>query len=334
MPRQNNDNFGEAMLVQPSEILKNLPTPVQQIRDEIFEKHAIELYLKRDDLIHPEISGNKWRKLKYNLIAVGEQGKKRILTFGGAYSNHIAATAAAGKLSGFQTIGIIRGEELNTSKNHTLAFARENGMQLEFISREDYPKKSEADFIAGLHEKFGDFYLVPEGGANELGVKGCMEILNEVEEDFDFICAACGTGTSIAGIIASAKINQKVIGFPVLKGGGFLEKEITSLIKRTQLYLGIDTLPTANWQLPTDYSFGGYAKHMPELLEFIRDFKAKHGIELDFVYTGKMMFGIYDLMKKGFFPKGSRILAIHTGGLQGNLSIPDLFKTISDNFGI
>ncbi|GAC1371004.1 MAG: pyridoxal-phosphate dependent enzyme [Aquirhabdus sp.] len=274
---------------------------------------GIQLYLKREDRLHPTISGNKFRKLKYNLIEAKAHGVTTLLTFGGAYSNHIAAVSAAGKECGFETIGIIRGEELidKIVDNPTLRQAQDNGMQLHFISRSDYRRKADADFTEQLKSKFGTFYLIPEGGTNSLAVQGCEEILTEQDkqdkQDFDYICCAVGTGGTIAGIINSSSDTQKVLGFPALKGD-FLFDEIRQWTTRT------------NWDLCLDYHFGGYAKTTPELLQFIQQFQQQTGIEIEPIYTGKMLFGIFDLIEKGYFPENSKILAIHTGGLQGNLS--------------
>ena len=294
---------------------QHLPTPIHQIHETLFEEKEVQLFLKRDDLIHPEVSGNKWRKLKYNLQEAQRKNLDTILTFGGAYSNHIAATAAACKMAGMKSIGIIRGEELNEQDNPTLRKAIEDGMLLHFISREEYRRKNESVFIEKLHQRFGDFYLIPEGGANEFGMKGCMEIMQEVQEHFDIVCIACGTGTTLAGIVASLQPNQKALGFPALKGGDFLEKEIFNLMKQS----GNST--SQSFQLISKYHFGGYARHTPELLQFIRDFKTSQGIELDFIYTGKMLFCIYEMIKNDFFPRGANILSVHTGGLQGNNSV-------------
>lgn len=266
----------------------------------------IRFTVKREDLLHPHISGNKFRKLKYNILQAKAQGKTCLLTFGGAFSNHIAATAAAGKEYGFNTIGIIRGEELaaKISENPTLSFARDCGMQLQFISREAYRNKAEVYFTEGLREQFGDFYLVPEGGTNALAVQGCEEILNEGDSAFTHICCAVGTGGTISGIINSALPHQKVIGFPALKGAG-LSDDICKFARK------------GDWQLVEDYHFGGYGKVTEELIVFINDFYAATGILLDPVYTGKLFFGVIDLIKKGYFPQDSDVLLIHTGGLQG-----------------
>ncbi len=271
---------------------------------------GVELVIKREDKIHPHISGNKYRKLKYNLIAATpkcrEQNINTLLTFGGAYSNHIAATAAAGKEFGFKTIGIIRGEELadKIADNPTLTFAQQCDMQFKFVSRQDYRKKTESKFLAALEKEFGNFYVLPEGGTNELAIKGCEEILTKEDTIFDYVCVPVGTGGTISGLINSAKEHQKILGFPALKGD-FLQEEI-------KLFTTKD-----NWKLITDYHFGGYGKINSELITFINQFKEGTGIPLDPVYTGKMLFGIVDLIRKGYFKKGSKILAIHTGGLQG-----------------
>jgi len=266
----------------------------------------IRLAVKREDLLHPHISGNKFRKLKYNILQAKTDGKTSLLTFGGAFSNHIAATAAAGKEYGFNTIGIIRGEELADKiiENPTLSFARDRGMQLEFISREAYRTKTDSIFIESLQEQFGDFYLVPEGGTNALAVKGCGEILNEKDGAFTHICCAVGTGGTIAGIINSALPHQKVIGFPALKGAG-LSDDICKFARK------------GNWKLAEGYHFGGYGKVTEELITFMNDFYSTTGILLDPVYTGKLFFGVIDLIMKGYFPQNSDILLIHTGGLQG-----------------
>lgn len=267
---------------------------------------AVELYLKREDKIHPFVSGNKYRKLKYNLLEAKKNGFNTLLTFGGAFSNHIAAVASAGNLLDFKTIGVIRGEELNDkiSENSTLSFAKENGMQFKFVSRELYRNKTSEVFLNDLKEAFGTFYLIPEGGTNTLAVKGCEEILTSEDETFDFICAAVGTGGTISGLINCSKPSQQVLGFPALKGD-FLKEDISKFATQT------------NWKLITDYHFGGYAKINEELVAFINQFKVDYNVALDPIYTGKMLFGIIDLINKNYFPKGSKILVIHTGGLQG-----------------
>ncbi|TXE17586.1 1-aminocyclopropane-1-carboxylate deaminase/D-cysteine desulfhydrase [Psychroserpens burtonensis] len=265
-----------------------------------------QVFIKPEYLNHPYISGNKYRKLKYNLIEAKKTEKDTLLTFGGAYSNHIAAVAAVGREFEFKTIGIIRGEELASKidSNPTLKFAQSSGMSFKFISREQYRNKTTDEFISDLKNEFGDFYLIPEGGTNTLAIKGCEEILTEADREYDYICCSVGTGGTISGLINSALPHQKIIGFPALKGD-FLSEEITKFARNK------------NWELNTNYHFGGYAKINDELIDFINQFKGLHSIPLDPIYTGKMMFGIYDLIDKGYFPKHSKILAIHTGGLQG-----------------
>ena len=275
-----------------------------------FEATNSSLYIKREDLIDPFISGNKFRKLKYNLAEASKNNFKTILTFGGAFSNHIAATAAAGKRFGFKSIGIIRGEELGDDlaktlqQNATLSYANSCGMQLEFVSREVYKNKAEPAFIQDLESKYGEFYLIPEGGTNELAIKGCEEILKPEDQNFNFICCPVGTGGTIAGIINSASPHQNVIGFPALKGD-WLASEIEKYTNKE------------NWQLNTNYHFGGYAKTDATLISFINNFRKEYQIPLDPVYTGKMLFGIFDMIQSSGFPQNSRILAVHTGGLQG-----------------
>lgn len=268
--------------------------------------NGITLTVKREDLLHPFVSGNKFRKLKYNLLQAKTEGHTTLLTFGGAFSNHIAAVAFAGKENGFKTIGVIRGDELRDkiNENPTLKFSQECGMQFEFISREAYRNKNETNFLEQLKNEFGSFYLIPEGGTNELAVKGCEEILTADDSQFDCICCAVGTGGTIAGIIKSAGQNQNILGFPALKGD-FLQDEIRIFA------------PEQGWKLINDYHFGGYGKITIELIDFINDFFTRTRIPLDPIYTGKMFFGVIDLIEKGYFAKNSKILLIHTGGLQG-----------------
>ena len=274
--------------------------------DELILNTNIQVVIRRDDLIHPIISGNKYRKLKYNIEAAKLSGTSTLLTFGGAFSNHIAATAFAGNEFGLETIGIIRGEELAMQKelNPTLEFAQSCGMKLKFVSREVYKNKLDTEFLGELKSEFGPFYLLPEGGTNNLAVKGCEEILTDQDDAFDIICCCVGTGGTISGLINSSFKHQKVLGFPALKGD-FLRRDIRKFVNRN------------NWELISDYHFGGYAKIKPELITFINEFKRQYNIPLDPIYTGKMMFGICDLIKKDYFPSGAKILVIHSGGLQG-----------------
>lgn len=291
-----------------------LETKVSDIEQVYFSEIAdsgVSLFIKREDKLHPFISGNKYRKLKYNLVEAKNQEKTTLITFGGAYSNHIAASAAAGSQFGFNTIGVIRGEELANNleevlqNNPTLKFASKHNMQFHFVSRSAYREKTSKEFLDNLKQQFGDFYLVPEGGTNTFAVKGCEEILTERDTVYNVICSSVGTGGTISGIINSTKEYQKTIGFLALKGD-FLQNEIKKYV-----------LTNKNWSLNTNYHFGGYAKVSETLINFINKFKGETGIPLDPVYTGKMLFGIVDLIKNDYFEKGTSILAIHTGGLQG-----------------
>ncbi len=281
----------------------------------LLKKHDVEFYVKREDKLQAFVSGNKYRKLKYNLLEADTLGYKTLLTFGGAYSNHIAATASAGALLGFKTIGVIRGEELEKAinDNPTLSFAKKNGMHFKFVSREDYRNKTSKDFLENLKAEFNDFYLIPEGGTNALAVKGCEEILSDSDKLFDYICCAVGTGGTISGLVNGSQPNQKVLGFPALKGD-FLKEDISKFANKN------------NWKLITDYHFGGYAKINTELVSFMNQFKKASGIPLDPIYTSKMLFGIFDLIEQKYFPKGSKILAIHTGGLQAVSGINNKLK--------
>lgn len=280
--------------------------------------------VKREDLNHPFISGNKWWKLKYNLEEARRLDKKTLLTFGGAYSNHIYAVAAAAKECKFKSIGIIRGEEV-LPLNPTLRFATGHGMQLHYVSREDYRKKNEAGYIQQLHDTFGDFYSIPEGGTNSLAVKGCSEFAQTLLDiDFDYLCLAAGTGGTMAGIIEGFADKREVIGISVLKGD-FLTKEIVELLKNSALKKKSSQV-YGKWQVLTSYHHGGYAKVSDALQNFIREMYRQHNLPLDPVYTGKLMWAVLEEVKKGFFKRGSTILALHTGGLQGALSYQNLYE--------
>jgi len=293
----------------------------QQVFLPILEEKKVELFIKREDLIHPFVSGNKFRKLKYNLLEAKKLKKKAVLTFGGAYSNHIVATAVAGKLAGFKTFGVIRGDELGKNlketieENATLREAQNHGMKFHFVSRELYRQKTSFGFIEKMKNKWGDFYVIPEGGTNCLAVDGCQEILTEEDAKFDYICSAVGTGGTISGLINASTKHQKIIGFPALKGN-FLSEEIRKYVSRKK-----------NWKLQKTYHFGGYAKFNEELIAFINNFTEQTGVLLDPIYTGKMVFGIVDLIEKGEFSEGTKILAIHTGGMQGIAGVNQLLES-------
>ena len=263
------------------------------------------------------IGGNKWRKLKYNLIQASTENKLTLLTFGGAWSNHIAATAAAGDRFGFDTIGIIRGE-YHDKLNPTLQFAQDCGMRLSFVDRVTYRNKYASDFIDTLHRRYGDFYLLPEGGSNNLAVTGCAGIVTDIDAEFDIITVPSGTGATLAGIISALHADQSALGFAVLKGANFLDDDVRRMLVE-------NGNPSAhNWRIEHDYHFGGYARTTTQLFAFIKYFKSAFGIELDAVYTGKMLFGLFDLIRNGRFDKGTRVVAVHTGGVQGNAGFPQL----------
>ena len=278
----------------------------QKVDLALLAKKEITLFVKREDTIHPIISGNKFRKLKYNLLQAKKECSATLLTFGGAYSNHILATACAGKEHGFKTIGIIRGEELKAKweTNPTLQLAKEYGMDFHFVSRYTYREKEVSKFFREFENTHKNFYLIPEGGTNTLAVKGCEEILTEDDSEFDVICTCVGTGGTLAGLINSSKPNQTVLGFPALKGD-FLNNDIRKFVRND------------NWELISNYHFGGYAKINAELINFVNDFKKETGIPLEPIYTGKLFYGLLDLISKDYFKRGTKILAVHSGGLQG-----------------
>ncbi len=284
-------------------------------------KDYVKVFIKRDDLIHSEISGNKWRKLKYNLFYASENKYETILTFGGAFSNHIYAVAAAGKLFGFKTIGIIRGEE-HLPLNPTLSFAVNCGMELHYLDRTTYRNRDDVEFRNEIGKKFGNPYVVPEGGSNMLALRGVEELVYSIDIEYDYICCANGTGGTISGIISALEGNKKILGFPALKGAGFLYQVIDKFV---ELY---KDKKFNNYELVQDYNFGGYAKINKELVEFIEKFEYLNDIPLDPIYTGKMFFGINDMIKNKLFEKGYKIIAVHTGGLQGNMGMSEKINKI------
>lgn len=277
-------------------------SPVVELVDERAARRGLRLFLKRDDLIHPELPGNKWRKLRHNLGPAREHGT--LLTFGGAYSNHIRAVAAAGGIHGFATIGVIRGEE-HLPLNDTLAHAERMGMRLTYMDRATYRRKHEPDVVEALRERWGGFYLLPEGGSNAPAVRGCAELGAEVP-GFDVVCCPCGTGGTLAGLAAGLAPPQRAVGFSVLKGG-FMTGEVARLQRETY------GERRGNWSVQDGFHFGGYARTTPELDAFADDFAGRHGIVLDRIYTAKMMFGVLALAERGAFPEGARVLAVITG---------------------
>lgn len=283
---------------------------MQVLTQEIYlpnsREQQLQIHVRREDLLWPGIPGNKYRKLKYNLQEAKSIKAHTLLTFGGAYSNHIAAVAHAGKENGFKTIGIIRGEELRSrwKNNPTLALAGQMGMEFNFVSRGDYRKKHTAKFLSELAEKYGNFYHIPEGGTNALAVKGCEEILSPEDRHYDIICCCVGTGGTLAGISNAAAPSQGVLGIVVHRDPGIKEH-----IRNFAM--------SENWTLNTDYHLGGYAKVNLELIRFMNAFKDQSGILLDPIYTGKMIFALSKMIENEEFIPGTKILVIHSGGQQG-----------------
>jgi len=284
---------------------------LQELAEPAAVARGVRLLLWRDDLAHPDLPGNKARKLKYNLAAARQQGQHTLLTFGGAYSNHIAAVATAGRLHGLRTVGLIRGEE-TLPLNPTLAQATAEGMQLHYLDRSCYRRRSEPTFVAELLAAFGPAYVLPEGGSNALALPGCAELVGEIRQQvaFDTLAVAVGTGGTLAGLLTGLAGQQHALGVAALKNGGFLKAEVAALSRPA------GGPAFANYTIHTDYHFGGYARYAATLLDFIRQFRHTHGVLLDPVYTGKLLFGILDLIKQGYFPRGHTVVAIHTGGLQ------------------
>lgn len=290
-------------------------SPVQQLTDPLFVEKEIEVYIKRDDLIHPFISGNKWRKLKYILRKAQIEKKNHLVTFGGAYSNHLLATACAAAKFGFKSTGVVRGEPV---ENDVLMFCQLFGMQLQFISRENYRDK--VLYFTDAFKNDLNAYFIDEGGASPEAVQGSAELIDELQDNYNHIFCASGTGTTVAGLIKGIKhkkLDSNIHSVPVLKNGSFLKQDISK-------YLNAED----EFQIHLDYHFGGYAKTEPELLNFIKKFASAHGILLDPVYTGKLFFAIYDLINKDFFKKNEKILAVHTGGLFGILGMSEKFRQL------
>jgi 1-aminocyclopropane-1-carboxylate deaminase/D-cysteine desulfhydrase-like pyridoxal-dependent ACC family enzyme len=283
-----------------------LPSPIQEVKMPLLDNKGIQLFIKREDLIHPEISGNKWRKLKYNLLEAKRQQQKTLLTFGGAYSNHIAATAAAGHYFGFDTVGIIRGE-FTHPLNPTLSLATNYGMKLIYLDRNSYRNANRRELATQLYPQA--HYFIPEGGTNIFALKGCQEIVEESMNQIqtpDYYVLACGTGGTLAGVIQALNGESKVIGFSALKGD-FLVREVQQLLGN-QRY--------DNWSINTEFHFGGYAKSTLPLIQFIHQFYDKHRILLEPIYTSKALFGLLQLIERKEIKENTTILFIHTGGIQ------------------
>jgi 1-aminocyclopropane-1-carboxylate deaminase len=303
--------LGSGSALQPVVPLAlRLPSPLDELRDDRLAAAGIRLYLKRDDLISADITGNKWRKLKYNLVAARSQGHDTLLTFGGAYSSHIRAVAAAGRHFGFASIGVIRGER-HLPLNDSLRYAADCGMRLTYLDRTAYRLKDSTAVTERLAAEYGSFYLLPEGGSNALAVRGCAEIAAEVAsamaEPFDLICCPCGTGGTLAGLAAGLRPGQQALGFAVLKGAGFLDRQVKGL---QQEALGA---ATTNWSISHEFHCGGYARRPAELTDFIADFERRHGMALDWVYVAKMLRGIFLLAQEQAIRPGTTAVALITG---------------------
>jgi 1-aminocyclopropane-1-carboxylate deaminase len=284
----------------------NIPSPVYKINSELFKTKGVSVYIKREDLIHPIISGNKWRKLKYNFKEINNKKYSTVLSFGGAYSNHLHALSWFANKQKIKSIGIVRGE-FKSTLNSTLSFCENNNMDLYFLDRRTYrTNKYSNKLVDDLKKKYENIYIIPDGGCNNFGIKGCEEIMKEVNQKFDFICSSFGTGCTAAGIINSLSLNQKYLGISSLKGAFYMKEEIFKMSKENK-----------NWELNFDYHFGGFGKTNQDLEKFIKYFYVSFKIMLDPVYTGKLFFGIFDLILNNFFEPNSNILIIHTGGLQG-----------------
>lgn len=300
----------------PFPLLQDLPEPAA-------ERRGVRLRLLRDDLRHPELPGNKWRKLKYNLLAAQQQGHDTLLTFGGAYSNHLAAVAAAGRLRGLRTIGVVRGEAAE-ALSPTLQQCRADGMQLHFVSREDYRRRADPAWVAQVLTRLGPAYVLPEGGTNALALRGVAELVQELDAaaiPYDALAVACGTGGTLAGLLTGLGGRHQAVGVAALKGADWLREEVDALTEQ------VTGRRYANYHLHLGAHFGGYARYSTELLGFIEEFYLRHRIVLDPVYTGKLLAGTLQLIEAGYFAPGSTVVAIHTGGLQGWAGFQQRFGT-------
>ena len=316
---------------------KPIKTPLTPIKSSLFDAYQVKVWIKRDDLNHPTVQGNKWHKLKNNLLQAKNQDKNTIITFGGAYSNHIAASAAAAKSEGFQSIGIIRGDELENQPekwSDTLKTAFDNGMQFHFVSRQVYRQKEDAIFLSSLQNQYPSAFIIPEGGTNQYAVLGFKDLINDLNEqcpEWTQVYCAVGTGGTLAGLIHFSQISQtennslnsvslkKIIGVPVLKQGEYLAPQIQKLLQQVEYIQDKKNHSKINssWKLLTQYHDGGYAKQSIEGKDFQQSFEQEFSILLDSVYTSKMVYAFFDQLKTGKIPKGSNVILLHTGGLQG-----------------
>lgn len=287
---------------------------IQALNEDWYRPHVSNISMLRLDEVHPVVSGNKWYKLKENIAHVRGTGQAGILTFGGAYSNHLIATAAACKYYNIPAVGIVRGTYAQEVLTPTLQACVHYGMRLVFVTREEYARKTASDYINDLRTAYPDYFIVPEGGANEWGRRGAEAIAQYIPPEFTHVAVSVGTGTTFAGLRNALPEVQTVYGYVPMKNGTYLSEELRPLV------------PDKHWQLFDDWHFGGFGKHNPELLGFMNDFHALHHVPLDMVYTAKMMYGIREQLQAGIFPKEARILCVHTGGLQGNESVKALLE--------
>ncbi len=283
-------------------------SPLTPIVDAELSQRGVALWIKRDDLLHPVMSGNKWRKLKYILNHALLIGADTLVSMGGAHSNHLHALAYAGHKLGLKTMAFVRGERPEPL-NPTLTDLLDWGMTLQFVSRSDYRQLRAYKTHDALPDLHPGQYWLPEGGASALALRGVGEILTEITQPFDVLLTACGTGTTLAGLTAAAPERARLLGVAALKGADFLADDVRQL-------LAGKTIPS-HWEILLNYHFGGFGKNTPELLDFIERFQDRHGVPLEPVYTGKMLFAVYDLLHQGYFKPGQRVVALHTGGLQG-----------------
>ncbi|MBS1588329.1 MAG: pyridoxal-phosphate dependent enzyme [Bacteroidetes bacterium] len=297
------------LICESMDIMDESKVVIQQLKK---VPNSLSIDMLRLDLLHPVISGNKWYKLRPNLEAAKNANFNTILTFGGAFSNHLIATAAAAAQSGFQSVGVVRGLDTETTLNPTLEACKQYGMKLHFVSREDYHKNKTEDFLATLQNLYGEIFVIPEGGANENGRSGAEDIGNMIPNCYSHVCVSVGSGTTVLGILRRLTIEKQVLGFAPMKKGKYLKEVISQ-------YFLPKHLP--NLQLFDQWHFGGFGHWKPELLDFMNQFYLSETIPLDMVYTAKMMFGVFALIQQNYFPEKSKILCIHTGGLQGNISI-------------
>lgn len=286
--------------------------PVTELTSSFIHQDKVSVAMLRADLNDPEISGNKAFKLRYNLLAARERGHQALLSFGGPWSNHLHALAAAGHRYGFRTTGIVRGEQGKTL-TACLQDAQRWGMQLHFVSRGDYSLKTDPQWIEWLLSQLGPHHVIPEGGANREGVLGCRHLCSTAHPHTHLLLA-CGTGTTMAGVITRSSV--PVIGIQALKGDGYLQQEITDMLRRYRMQAQCE------WQVLDDWHGGGFAKTSPDLEAFMQRFETETGVSLEPVYSAKLMFAIRELISRDYFPAGASLLAIHGGGLQGRRSLP------------